>query len=242
MARMSVLLKPLIKNGLNTMVIREQEPLNIEYPFRTLDGPITPNNQFFVRTHFPIPVIDESDMRLTVDGEVERELSLSYSDLLALPARTVVVLLECAGNGRAQLGAKAKGLRWESGAVGTAAWTGVPLSAVLEMAGVRNGGIVVAPPASPNDGLMDVIVIRNGTVLDLMAIVGNAILGDYLASEQVVHRQVKQLKLRSEPGMRFTLDGEVIDEEPVEFKIVPGAIRMFVGDEFIKRGGDDLAE
>jgi hypothetical protein len=32
------------------MVIREQEPLNREYPFRTLDGPITPNNQFFIRT------------------------------------------------------------------------------------------------------------------------------------------------------------------------------------------------
>ncbi len=115
--------------------------------------------------------------------------------------------------------------------------------AVLVANGRTNaGGIVVAPPASPNDGLMDVIVIRNGTVLDLMAIVGNAILGDYLASEQVVHRQVKRLKLRSEPGMRFTLDGEVIDEEPVEFNIMPGAIRMFVGDDFIKRGGDDPAE
>ena len=125
------------------MVIREEEPLNIEYPFRTLDGPITPNNQFFVRTHFPIPVIDASDWRLTIDGEVERELSLSYSDLLALPATTAMVLLECAGNGRAQLGSRAKGLLWESGAVSTAEWTGVPLSAVLEMAGVRSAAIEV---------------------------------------------------------------------------------------------------
>ncbi len=103
------------------------------------------------------------------------------------------------------------------------------------------GGIVVAPPALPNDGLLDVIVIRNGTVLDMVTIVGNAILGDYLASEQVIHRQVKQLKLRSEPGMRFTLDGELIDEEPVEFNIVPGAIRMFVGDTFMKTIAREVA-
>jgi len=31
--------------------------------------------------------------------------------------------------------------------------------------------------------------------------------------------------------MRFTIDGEVIEEEPVEFEVVPGAISMFVGDE-----------
>ena len=107
--------------------------------------------------------------------------------------------------------------------------------AVLVANGRTNaGGIVVAPPASPHDGLMDVVIIRNGSVLDMMAIVGNAMLGDYLASEQVTHRQVTQLKLRSEPGMRFTLDGEVIDEEPVDFTLVPGAIRMFVGESFFR--------
>ncbi len=115
----------------------------MECPFRTLDSPITPNNQFFVRTHFPMPVIHASDWQLTVDGEVERELSLSYSDLLELPAKTAVVLLECAGNGRAQLGPKTKGLLWESGAVSTAEWTGVPLSAVLKIAWVKEGAIEV---------------------------------------------------------------------------------------------------
>ena len=53
-----------MKSVKNIMVIREQEPLNMECAFRTLDGPITPNNQFFVRTHFPMPVIDASDWQL----------------------------------------------------------------------------------------------------------------------------------------------------------------------------------
>lgn len=152
----------MMASATDVMVIREEEPLNLECPFRTLDGPITPNNHFFVRTHFPMPVIDAMDWQLTVDGEVERELTLSFADLLKLSSRTVPLLLECAGNGRAQLVPKAKGLLWESGAVGTAEWTGVPLSAVLEMAGVKKGatevilqgadsGEIVEEPTSPGE-------------------------------------------------------------------------------------------
>ena len=52
----------------NVMVIREEKPLNLECPFRTLDGLITPINQFFVRTHFPMPVIDAIRRVLAVAG------------------------------------------------------------------------------------------------------------------------------------------------------------------------------
>ena len=79
---------------------------------------------------------------------------------------------------------------------------GLDSQAVL-VANVRTnaGRIVVASSALPRDGLMNVISIRNGTVLDLVAIVAIAILAEYPASEQVIHRQVKQMKLRSEPGV-----------------------------------------
>lgn len=94
------------------------------------------------------------------------------------------------------------------------------------------GHIAVAPLASPSDGLIDVIIIRDGTVVDMVEIVSKTLLSSFLESEQVIFRQVKQLQLHSVPGMRFTLDGEVIDEEPVNFCIVPRAIRMFVGDDY----------
>jgi len=125
------------------LITREKEPSNLEFSFPSLDGPVTPTNEFFVRTHFPVPTIDAKEWKLTVDGEVERELTLTYGDLLKMPAKTMPALLECAGNGRAQLVPKAKGLLWDSGAVGTAEWTGVPLSAVLEKAGVKKGAVEV---------------------------------------------------------------------------------------------------
>lgn len=130
-------------SGSRGLIIREKEPVNLEYPIANLDGPVTPTDDFFVRTHFPIPAIAAKDWKLMIDGEVERELTLSYDDLLKLPAKTVPMLIECAGNGRAHLAPKVKGLLWESGAVGTAEWTGVSLSAVLDMAGVKKGAVEV---------------------------------------------------------------------------------------------------
>ncbi|MEO8270511.1 MAG: hypothetical protein ABI557_12380, partial [Aureliella sp.] len=76
------------------------------------------------------------------------------------------------------------------------------------------------------DGLIDVILVREGNALDMVEIVSKTLLGNFLDSDQVIFRQVKQLTLSSEPGMRFTIDGEVIDQEPVKFQVVPGAIQI----------------
>ncbi len=105
--------------------------------------------------------------------------------------------------------------------------------AILIANGRTNAGrIVVAPQASPTDGLLDVIIIRDGGILDIFEIVSTAVLGNFLECEQVLFRQVKKVSLYSHPEMRFTLDGEIVDEEPIEFEVMPQAIQTFVGPEF----------
>lgn len=118
-------------------IVRSKEPLNLEMPFETLNGFITPTESFYVRTHFPIPKIDKGNWRLRVEGEVEKPFDLKHDDLLKLESRTIPVTLECAGNNRIFLEPKVKGVQWGLGAVGNAEWTGVPLSALLERAGVK---------------------------------------------------------------------------------------------------------
>lgn len=104
---------------------------------------------------------------------------------------------------------------------------------VLVANGKTNAGrILVAPQASLTDGLLDVVIIREGSLLDMVEIIAKTLLTSFLECDQVIFRQVKRLSLSSEPTMRFTLDGEVIDKEPVHFEVIPGAIRMIVGDEF----------
>jgi DMSO/TMAO reductase YedYZ molybdopterin-dependent catalytic subunit len=109
---------------------RSAEPFNAETPLDEQLGLITPNAIHYVRSHFDVPRWE----RLVVDGAVERPLSLDIADLLAMPRRSLVVTLECAGNGRGFLDPPAPGEQWRLGAVGTAEWTGVPLRHVLALA------------------------------------------------------------------------------------------------------------
>src|SRR5262245_30918632 len=97
-----------------------------------------PNARFYVRNHFQIPQIDAATLTLGIDGLVERPLNLTVRDLQNMPSQTLVVTLECAGNGRAQFEPPMPGEKWNFGAASTAEWTGVPLVEILDRAGVRS--------------------------------------------------------------------------------------------------------
>jgi DMSO/TMAO reductase YedYZ molybdopterin-dependent catalytic subunit len=119
------------------LVVHRAHPLNCETPIPELvGGGVMPNARFYVRSHFQIPNLDPATFRLTVSGCVERPLSLSLRDLHGMPAQTMVATLECAGNGRALFHPPVEGEKWNLGAVSTAEWTGVPLTEVLDRAGV----------------------------------------------------------------------------------------------------------
>lgn len=120
------------------LLVRSAYPLNCETPLPALaDGLVVPNARFYIRNHFGIPRLDPASWRLEVGGLVERRLSLDLGQLRAMPPATAVVTLECAGNGRDGLQPPAPGEQWGLGAVSTAEWTGVPLTEVLDRAGVQ---------------------------------------------------------------------------------------------------------
>jgi DMSO/TMAO reductase YedYZ molybdopterin-dependent catalytic subunit len=118
-------------------IVRGEAPLNLEMPFETLDGFITPTKSFYVRTHFPIPKIDKNKWRLRIEGEVEKPFEINYDGLLKLESNKITATLECAGNNRNFLEPKVKGVQWGLGAVGNAEWTGIPLPILLDRAKVK---------------------------------------------------------------------------------------------------------
>lgn len=128
---------------LGELIIRQQEPLNLEMPFSQLNGFITPNESFYVRCHFPIPEIAIADWSLRIEGDVETPFELRYDELLQMNRRTIPAVLECAGNNRIFLEPKVKGVQWALGAVGNANWTGVLLSDVLARAQPKSDAIEV---------------------------------------------------------------------------------------------------
>jgi DMSO/TMAO reductase YedYZ molybdopterin-dependent catalytic subunit len=119
------------------LIIRQKEPNNLETPFDQVDSFLTPMELFYIRSHFSTPKLELASYQLHVDGAVRNPFSLSYNELRDMPSETRVATLECAGNSRVFLIPQAEGAQWELGAVGNAEWTGVPLGALLERAGME---------------------------------------------------------------------------------------------------------
>ncbi|WP_432476778.1 sulfite oxidase [Nocardioides sp. GXQ0305] len=117
------------------------------------DGPVpcvTPTERFFVRNHTTAPEIDPGAWRLLISGDgVQRETVWSLADLRRLTSVTLEVALECTGNGRRffgdQQGTPRPGTPWRFGAIGVARWSGVPLSQLLDHAGLRRDAVQVTP-------------------------------------------------------------------------------------------------
>ncbi|MBX6773242.1 MAG: sulfite oxidase [Chloroflexi bacterium] len=113
------------------LIVLASEPLVAETPLERQDEPLTPTERFFIRNHFGIPRIDREAWRLALTGTVARPRTITFADLLRLPARTLDAVVECAGNGRSFFPPPTEGNQFGYGAVSTASWTGVPLREVL---------------------------------------------------------------------------------------------------------------
>jgi DMSO/TMAO reductase YedYZ molybdopterin-dependent catalytic subunit len=111
--------------------------VNAETPLALLTDYVTPNELFFVRSHWIPRTPDPKKWSLTIDGEVERPAQLTLSDLKKLPRAETTCVLQCAGNGRGLYAPTVPGVQWRYGAVGNARWSGVRVRDVLERAGVK---------------------------------------------------------------------------------------------------------
>lgn len=94
------------------------------------------------------------------------------------------------------------------------------------------GGKRVAPLSNPQDGLLDVMVVRNGSVLEMAAVATRLLTGNYIDGVHVLHRRVRRVEILSEPRMWFNVDGELLTQEPVTFMIAPGALEVVVGPDY----------
>jgi DMSO/TMAO reductase YedYZ molybdopterin-dependent catalytic subunit len=96
------------------------------FDFRTLDGPFTPKDKFATTQHYGHPDVDLATFKLKVSGLVDRPKALSLDELKKIGTVDLVAGFECSGN-RGPL----------QGLCGNGKWTGVPLKAVLDSAGVK---------------------------------------------------------------------------------------------------------
>jgi DMSO/TMAO reductase YedYZ molybdopterin-dependent catalytic subunit len=93
---------------------------------RTIAGPLTHRDNFFTTQHYGHPEVDAAQFRLKLSGLVDRPMSFSLDELRRMKPVDVVNGFECSGNRRPLQGLCSNGR-----------FTGVPLRAVLDAAGVK---------------------------------------------------------------------------------------------------------
>jgi DMSO/TMAO reductase YedYZ molybdopterin-dependent catalytic subunit len=109
-------------------------PQNAETPLELLTDYLTPNELFFVRSHWIPRMPDAKTWRLAIDGDVATPFELSLADLKKMRRVEKTCVLQCAGNGRGLHEPIVPGVQWRYGAVGNARWSGVALRDILEIA------------------------------------------------------------------------------------------------------------
>lgn len=109
-------------------------------PIERLHGTITPNSLHFERHHSGVPQIDPEQHRFVIHGLVDRPLSFTLDALMRYPTVTRIQFIECAGNSGGGFGAEPQqapaGVM--HGLMSCSEWTGVPVAALLEEAGVQS--------------------------------------------------------------------------------------------------------
>jgi DMSO/TMAO reductase YedYZ molybdopterin-dependent catalytic subunit len=108
-------------------------PADVEVGVDGITPFVTPNRDFYrIDTALTVPQVRRDSWRLRVHGMVDRELELSFADLLARDQVERYVTLSCVSN---EIGGSL---------IGTAKWQGVLLADVLREAGLQTGADQVA--------------------------------------------------------------------------------------------------
>ncbi len=95
------------------------------------------------------------------------------------------------------------------------------------------GGWLAAPKANPEDGFLDVVVVEDVGLKEVLTLAPTALAkSDYLDKEGVFFERAKEIRIETRPGLEFTVDGEVIGDDPAEFTVIPQALKVIVGPEY----------
>jgi YegS/Rv2252/BmrU family lipid kinase len=90
------------------------------------------------------------------------------------------------------------------------------------------GGMHVAPGASTDDGLLDIVTIGDIGKLELVANLRRLFDGTLPDYKRVTTVRAVRAQVAASPPARVQADGELLGEAPVTFSVLPRAIRVIV--------------
>lgn len=89
----------------------------------------------------------------------------------------------------------------------------------------------VAPYASINDGLFDLLILRKGSIADLIKAASQALRGEHINNPQILYTQANRIKVHTPEKLMINLDGEYGGDAPMEFENLYHHLELFVPKE-----------
>lgn len=108
--------------------------------------------------------------------------------------------------------------------------SGLGLLCTLANGQYVGGSFCCAPRSKPDDGLIDVCLIKPISRLRFVKILGPYTAGKHLDDPKmqdiITYRQARRVEVSAPEGFAYSLDGEIIYENEFTVEIAPGAIRF----------------
>lgn len=98
--------------------------------------------------------------------------------------------------------------------------------AAVANAPAYGGGMKIAPHAKLDDGQLDLCVVHELNMFKLFCLFPSVYFGRHLGFREVEYRQLPEARIETEFPLDVYADGEFICQTPVEFSVVPRALKV----------------
>ena len=112
-------------------------------------------------------------------------------------------------------------------------YNGMVFSGAVGIGKYNGGGMQQTPEAAVDDELMDLTIIRKMSKLRIIRNFRLLYSGNIYSNPKVIHTQCKKIEIDTWPESRIEIDGEAVGTSPFTFELVPHAIRVVVGVNYI---------
>jgi YegS/Rv2252/BmrU family lipid kinase len=98
------------------------------------------------------------------------------------------------------------------------------------------GGMMQAPKAIPDDGLLDLTLIKKMTKFQIIKNVGKLYDGSFIHLPWVHITRSQKVVVESEPEITLEADGEILGSSPFEIDIIPRSVKIVINQGYFKGG------
>ena len=92
------------------------------------------------------------------------------------------------------------------------------------------GGMLIAPDAVLDDGLLDVCILGEVSKFEFLRAFPRVYKGTHVSHPAMRIVRAKKVEITSDPIMPMFIDGELVGKTPGDFMVIPGALEVMVPD------------